>query len=284
MTTLTLGTVTFAGFEIPERINFGGSQRITLHRIVGGDRALDTTGFDPKDPSWSGRFRGSSALDRARAVQQMCEAGLPVSLSWDTITYSVVIADFEANYERSYEIPYRISCIVAAQPTAASSPTVDSLVSQDSSTLGSLVSSITGAVSSATTAVGSEIASVQSAVAGALSPITSALAPITGNLGQASAIIAQFGSIAGFSVGQLAPLTTALNQAQGGFTGLATIASGQIFTGTGQIGGVLPSNPQGGLPAMLTQVANLQTTANALIARGTAGRLLNNVASAGATN
>jgi hypothetical protein len=55
-TTLTLGDFTFARYEIPERIPFGGDQQLNVHKLVGGVRVIDALGADPMPIEWSGFF------------------------------------------------------------------------------------------------------------------------------------------------------------------------------------------------------------------------------------
>ena len=44
MIALTLGGVVFADFEIPDSINFGGEQVLSVHQLPGGTRVIDALG------------------------------------------------------------------------------------------------------------------------------------------------------------------------------------------------------------------------------------------------
>lgn len=113
MTTfLTLGTVTFANFEIPERINFGGEQALSTKQLVGGKRIVDAMGAVDDDISWSGLMFESTATFRAQFLDQMRRTGLPYPLTWGQFNYLVVIKSFKASFERTYQIPYTISLTV----------------------------------------------------------------------------------------------------------------------------------------------------------------------------
>lgn len=112
LVTLTLGDFVFANNEIPERINFGGSQMMSVKKLVGGKRVIDVMGRDDEDPKWSGRFRGSTALFRARFLDNMRSQGIPYPLIYSQFYYLVLIKDFHADFERTYEIPYSISVII----------------------------------------------------------------------------------------------------------------------------------------------------------------------------
>ncbi len=72
---VSLGPITFTGFEVPSRINFGGSQRLVVHRFPGGARVIDSLGDDPARPEWKGSFTGPLAAARARAGQRAAAGG-----------------------------------------------------------------------------------------------------------------------------------------------------------------------------------------------------------------
>jgi hypothetical protein len=109
---LTLGQVTFTNFEIPESINFGGSQALAEKRFVGGRRDIHAMGGFDGDISWSGLMFESTASFRAQFLDNMRIAGAALPLTWGIFNYLVVIKEFNANFERSYQIPYSITCTV----------------------------------------------------------------------------------------------------------------------------------------------------------------------------
>lgn len=119
MVTLTLGGVVFADFEIPEAINFGGAQALAVHQLPGGNRVIDAMGPDDADIRWSGRFRGSTAEERALLLDYMRRAGQQVLLTWSLQRFQVVIREFTANFQQAYEIPYSITCTVVLNETMA---------------------------------------------------------------------------------------------------------------------------------------------------------------------
>ena len=112
MTTLTLGPVTFSTYEIPPKINFGGDQALAVKQLVGGRRIVDAMGRIDDDITWSGLFFGSTAVFRARFLDTMRIQGLPLLLTWSQFSYNVVIKSFKPSFERTYQIPYSISCQV----------------------------------------------------------------------------------------------------------------------------------------------------------------------------
>jgi len=133
MSTLIIGGISLSEWEIPEKINFGGKQKVVVHKLIGGTRVVDAMGPDPTDVTWSGRFRGPSAVDRAQALDAMRAAGAEVPLFYLSTFVTVVITDFRADAERPYEIPYSITCTVVSDSINDALgpivPSLDSIVS-----------------------------------------------------------------------------------------------------------------------------------------------------------
>ena len=109
---LLIGPVLLQDFELPERIAWGGAQRMAVHRLPGGQRVIDSMGRDDFDIVWRGIFTGSDAGLRARAIDLMRADGGVWPLTWSSFFYSVVVARFDADYTRENWIPYRIACTV----------------------------------------------------------------------------------------------------------------------------------------------------------------------------
>jgi hypothetical protein len=124
---LQLGPVSFAQFEVPPRIGFGGAQRLAVHRLPGGARVIDAMGADDQPIVWQGIFTGSDAAERARLLDVLRIEGLPLPLAWDGFAYLVVIAGFQATYERSNWVPYCITCTVLADPAVVATNIAASL-------------------------------------------------------------------------------------------------------------------------------------------------------------
>lgn len=115
---LILGSFLFNDFEIPEHIPLGGSQRVATHELLGGARVVDAMGASERDIQWSGRFQGTLAWQRARILDALRIAGQPLPLIIDSEFRTVLIAEFHPNYERSYQVPYSITCLVVDNPNA----------------------------------------------------------------------------------------------------------------------------------------------------------------------
>jgi hypothetical protein len=132
--TLILGSFAFRDFEIPAKIGpFSGEQKVSKSQLIGGLRVADAMGFDRSDVSWEGRFRGGEALDRALAIEAMAKAGAAVPLLWGGLSFSVIVTKFEPEWEKAYEIPYKITVMVVDDGglNDVGSDSVDSLVGQD---------------------------------------------------------------------------------------------------------------------------------------------------------
>jgi hypothetical protein len=109
---LLLGPIAFRDFEVPSGVNFGGRQRLAVHRLPSGLRIVDTLGRDDADICFTGTFTGPDATLRARSVDEMRVAGLALPLTWDVFFYTVLVTDFYADYCNGSWIPYWIRCTV----------------------------------------------------------------------------------------------------------------------------------------------------------------------------
>lgn len=131
---LQLGTFVFDGFEVPEKLPFGGEQKLAVHDLPGGTRVVDAMGAFDDDISWSGRFRGANGETRARQLDLMRAQGRALTLSCGTFQRLVVIRHFKAHYEYLSEIPYEITLLVVKNqdnPALVGPSGLDSLVGAD---------------------------------------------------------------------------------------------------------------------------------------------------------
>src|ERR1700677_1529741 len=108
-TSLILGSFTFQGFEIPEEVNLGGEQAISVKKLVGGQRVADPLGEDPDDISWSGRFQTPDALQRAMALDEMYRGGQQQQLTLFGLSYTVLVKRFSWKPQRFYQVLYSIT-------------------------------------------------------------------------------------------------------------------------------------------------------------------------------
>lgn len=124
---LLLGPILFQDFELPERVRWGGAQKLVVHRLPGGVRVIDQFGRDDADIVWSGMFTGDDATLRARSLDLMRTQGGTWPLTWDQFFYTVMIARFDAEFDRPNWIPYRIACKVLRDEVEAMATTVVTL-------------------------------------------------------------------------------------------------------------------------------------------------------------
>lgn len=109
-----LGDFVFQEHEIPASINFGGSQMLGVHQLIGGARVVDSMGHNEADITWSGMFynnvtTGLNAIERAKIVNNLRVLGLELPFIFYDLIYTVKIKEFTARFERYYQIPYTIT-------------------------------------------------------------------------------------------------------------------------------------------------------------------------------
>jgi hypothetical protein len=145
---LVLAGIVFTDYAIPERVKLGGAQKFVTHKLMGGTRVVDAMGPDDADIPWSGRFQGPGAVEKAMALDQLRKSGAQVPLIVDSQFYMVGVKHFTWDYERSYQIIYKIVCLVVSSmggeaPFAA---TLDSLVLSDMTVVSAVLSDFAAAV------------------------------------------------------------------------------------------------------------------------------------------
>jgi hypothetical protein len=116
---LTLGGVPFQDMEVPEKINFGGKQRVAVQNLIGGGRVVSALGLDDGEISFSGIFSGADAVARAQELDAARALGAQLPLVWGGFYYVVVIEGFTAEYRKPTLIPFTINCLVVSDPLAA---------------------------------------------------------------------------------------------------------------------------------------------------------------------
>jgi len=116
---LSLGGVAFQDMEVPEKISFGGKQRVAVQTLIGGGRVVEALGIDDGEISFSGIFSGNDAVNRAQLLDAARALGATLPLVWDGFFYSVVIEEFTAEYRKPNLIPFGITCVVVNDPLAS---------------------------------------------------------------------------------------------------------------------------------------------------------------------
>ena len=114
---VTLGGVVLDGFMAPERMNWGGTQQLTVHKFPGGKRQIDAMGRDDDDIRLSGKLIGRDR-DYAAAIDAARVAGEKVILAWNDRAVECVIrgAHFA---DTGAGTSYDVECVVVRDLSAA---------------------------------------------------------------------------------------------------------------------------------------------------------------------
>ncbi|MBI1214131.1 MAG: hypothetical protein GC190_21930 [Alphaproteobacteria bacterium] len=247
-----LGDFAFQNFEVPENILGGTAQTLVVHQFPGGKRVVDAMGRDYPPISWSGRFRGADALSRLRALEAICNAGLPVTFSWSEYSYLVMVRDVARDFRRKYEILYTITLEViedqASTLPPSAGPSLDEMIDGDALSANSVSALINDS------GLNDAIAAVQSAVDGVNSFVT--------------ATTAQINAV-------LVPIATAQDKVS---TLIESV--GATVENVATLGGVLPSSPVTANVAALTGQVTAMTNLTNLYGLGSLlGRMSKNLGS-----
>ena len=191
---------------MPESIGFGASQLLHVHTLVGGARVVDALGAVPLRPEWSGWFIGSQALARARFLKKMAEAGQPLALRYGEFAYTVVIAEFSAEFRAGPNLPYSIALEVVRDHDAVGSgtglPGLTQMVAQD------LASAISNAATIADSGLIAAVGMVGAAVAATGGEFTPALVrPVLPAIAAAQVQADQLNIVASAQILALGPLS-----------------------------------------------------------------------------
>lgn len=145
---LVLGGFIFTDYSIPEKVRLGGAHNFVVHKLIGGTRIVDAMGPDDDDIRWAGRFQGPDALSKALLLDGLRRAGTQMPLVVDSQYYMVGIHMFDWEYERSYQILYRIECLVVANAGGAPtfSDTLTSSVTNDLALANAVINQLSGAL------------------------------------------------------------------------------------------------------------------------------------------
>jgi hypothetical protein len=136
---LQLGGFVFSGFSPPDLLPLGGHQAMTIHKLPGGGRVIDTLGRDDDDISWRGTFFQNDAINVCVQLDAMRKAGSLIPFTAAGQSRMVVISHFLYSIRRyPMWVEYVITLVVNQPPAAAgagagasSSGGVDSAVSSD---------------------------------------------------------------------------------------------------------------------------------------------------------
>jgi hypothetical protein len=141
---LVLNNISFDDWSTPERMPFGGTQQLAVHRLPGGQRVVDTLGPDEEDIHFTGTMYANNAYGVADALNSLRISGAAVDLTFAGRFYSVIVRECHVDIRRFPQLmSYHVSCLVVQNNMAgvlgAIGTTVSSLVVADMATMMSLV-------------------------------------------------------------------------------------------------------------------------------------------------
>ena len=223
--TVSLGDFVFDGWEVPERIRWGGQQRMSVHKLIGGDRVIDTMGPDHADISWTGIMLSPDASLRADELDQMRIAGQLVPLIFANRYYEVVVSRFQADQRKAWHVPYSITCTVYRDQSFVAAAAQDTPLASVTSDVASGLSFVSNGLAAASTAlalVPPLLAPMTAIVAG-----TAATAAVAGDLAATSTAITAASVIANASIATLTTTTIATGALAGQTAVLPAIAAMQ---------------------------------------------------------
>lgn len=274
------GPFVFTGAEVPQHIRHGGTQALSVDRMIGGRRIVRPLGPDDDDISFSGLFAyqgtaRSDFLDSVRRRGDLC------TLTWDNRRMLVVVAAYRPDYRKPYQIGYSITLKVVSDETALldSVPAVTPAqqLKADMATL----SNLTGCLGNATlSGFAASISSALSSMQGVMQPIAQGLQPITSIVGQAAGCANQIaGQIQSATAAVAAPIAQLLANTQALITNTETAISTAA-----SFGGIIPGNPVAqSVGTYLSQVNSIAQLPALYEIQSVAARMQANLALTGAS-
>lgn len=200
--TVTLGGVAFRDFEIPQAIQFGGSQRLAVHELVGGGRVIDVLGAAAGIIRFGGTFSGPDAELRAQLLDVACSTGATLPLAWSGFAFEVVIAQFTAVYQKSWWIPFEIK-LVAARNLVTALPAAAAQVGLDLASASGLAGMAGVSLGAASAGDPASIAAARGSVLGGLGAAADGLAAAQMALGGDAGASAATDALRGIGVASL---------------------------------------------------------------------------------
>lgn len=219
---VTLGSMSFSGWEVPDDMSTGGAQTHTIHKRIGGGRLIVVAGPDEDAIKFKARFLGSNAMQRMASLDTIRKSGVAQKLTVNSLTFNVLVSKCAFKVRRPNHVEYDITVEFLNPPAATAAKQT-------------LVGSVLGDIKSATGIdVAGTLGTVQTAM-GQAAPLLNGLSAISpalgtklgGILGQASTLSggllsAANGNMAGLGVAASAVIGS--SQALNIITGLSTIA------------------------------------------------------------
>jgi hypothetical protein len=270
---VSLGTLTFTGVEVPSLLRVGSEQALIVHKLIGGDRVIQSMGNDPASLSLTGMFTGPTAFQRAQKVAQLRDTGKQLRFGVAGLSVLVYIKAFAYDLTaKSAVIPYALTLEV--QPTPATNPAATT------SALSNLVGSDIASGISSIANTGAEVASYASTAIGQAQTIVGQVTPIANLVGAGSLLAGVSDKLTAASALSSAGtnLSAAPAAAAGIISGLQSAGAGLTQTiqqAGANLGGISAAANPGDLVADMPSLSAALANAGALSAAADA---------AGATN
>jgi hypothetical protein len=201
---LQLGGVTFASDECPSGLAIGGlEQMVVVHDLIGGGRTTQALGVKPKAVGWSGTFWDQNVQGRVATLRAYAVSGTDLPISWRNESYFGVVKEFEPTYENAWICHYRIAIEITGDANGAftntTPPSVDDVVSSESSDLGTQNANLQTADPAGSSAMQQSITNMLQAIqtAGPLAQVTgTALTTLVGTVNVAQQAVQAYVSTA----------------------------------------------------------------------------------------
>lgn len=109
-TALTLGSVFFDTFEVPQNLSdLGGVQQVATHSYPGGYQTQQAFGAFPSPITWSGKLTGTTAMFRKNEIDRLRVAGREVGLSFGDKFLLGIVTACRINVHHEWLIDYNIT-------------------------------------------------------------------------------------------------------------------------------------------------------------------------------
>jgi hypothetical protein len=125
--TLTLGSITFQDFELPNGnkeglTSFGGIVKLAVFDFPGGMRSVQSFGPFDAEKAWSGTIFGGNAIQRALQMDYVRKQAQSVALTYNAWSYDVVVKEWLFNVKNENEVDYSIRLVPYNDRNSQSSP------------------------------------------------------------------------------------------------------------------------------------------------------------------
>jgi hypothetical protein len=230
------------GASVPTFIESGMSQRLNVHKLMGGGVVIDAMGGDYDEVKWSGTFFGPDAMSRGQQLAQMAYDGQSHTLVWGPNAFDVVVAAVPIKDFYGYS-EYSITCHVLDVQADNNSDTLSQVVSEDmdsaddslpddSDDLSDGIDDATDAISQNTVAINPITNAIRTSTQIAnnfLSTIGPVKDQITSRLTQANTLIHGIGTLG--ATGNPALTIRNLNSATSALENIAKLSTAQAYIG-----------------------------------------------------